>query len=137
VRVIDFMPRRGSGPPRVMRIVEGVRGRVPMRMELSLRPDYATILPWVERAADGAIVTAGPDTFRVSTPLPLEIEEGTVSAEFVAVESARQRLTLVWHRSYEEVPAVEDADSALARTERGGASGASAATTRVRTASRC
>ncbi|HEV7752449.1 MAG TPA: trehalase-like domain-containing protein, partial [Baekduia sp.] len=34
VRVIDFMPRRGSGPPRVMRIVEGVRGRVPMRMEL-------------------------------------------------------------------------------------------------------
>jgi GH15 family glucan-1,4-alpha-glucosidase len=31
VRVIDFMPRRGSGPPRVMRIVEGVRGQVPMR----------------------------------------------------------------------------------------------------------
>jgi GH15 family glucan-1,4-alpha-glucosidase len=117
VRVIDFMPRRGAGPPRVMRIVEGVRGRVPMRMELGLRPDYATILPWVERASDGAIVTAGPDTFRVSTPLPLEIEEGTVSAEFVAVEGARQRLTLVWHRSYEEAPAVEDADSALARTE--------------------
>ena len=40
VRVIDFMPRRGQGPPRLMRIVEGVRGRVPMRMELSLRPDY-------------------------------------------------------------------------------------------------
>src|SRR4051795_253895 len=47
VRVIDFMPRRGSGPPRVMRIVEGVRGRVPMRTELRVRPDYATIAPWV------------------------------------------------------------------------------------------
>ena len=34
-RVIDFMPRRGDGPPRLMRIVEGLRGRVPMRMELS------------------------------------------------------------------------------------------------------
>src|SRR5918998_2896038 len=34
VRVIDFMPRRGDGPPRLMRIVEGLRGRVPMRMAL-------------------------------------------------------------------------------------------------------
>jgi GH15 family glucan-1,4-alpha-glucosidase len=117
VRVIDFMPRRGSGPPHLIRIVEGMQGRVPMRMELSLRPDYATILPWVERAPDGAIVTAGPDTFRVSTPVPLEIEDGTVNADFVAVEGARQRVTLTWHLSYEEAPAVEDADSALARTE--------------------
>src|ERR671916_1831844 len=31
VRVIDFMPRRGSGPPQLMRIVEGLRGLVPMR----------------------------------------------------------------------------------------------------------
>ena len=53
VRVIDFMPRRGDGPPRLMRIVEGVRGRVPMRMELALRPDYGSIMPWVELAPDG------------------------------------------------------------------------------------
>src|SRR6266513_5813221 len=39
VRVIDFMPKRGAGPPRLMRIVEGVSGRVPMRIELALRPD--------------------------------------------------------------------------------------------------
>jgi GH15 family glucan-1,4-alpha-glucosidase len=117
VRVIDFMPRRGSGPPRVMRVVEGMRGRVPMRMELSVRPDYATIRPWVERASDGAIATAGPDAFRISTPLPLQIEDGTVSAEFVAVEGSRERLALIWHLSYEHAPAVEDADSALARTE--------------------
>jgi GH15 family glucan-1,4-alpha-glucosidase len=44
-RVIDFIPRRGEGPPRSMRIVEGLRGRVPMQMELSLRPDYASITP--------------------------------------------------------------------------------------------
>src|ERR671911_2514590 len=117
VRVIDFMPRRAQGPPRVMRIVEGLRGRVPMRMELSVRPDYGSIRPWIELAPDGAVATAGPDAFRLSTPLPLQIEDGTVIAEFVAVEGARERLTLTWHLSYEESPPVEDADSALARTE--------------------
>lgn len=117
VRVIDFMPRRGPGPPRLMRIVEGLRGRVPMRMELSVRPDYATIRPWVERAPDGAITTAGPDAFRISTPLPLEVQDGAVGAQFLAIEGARERLALTWHPSYEDAPPVEDADSALARTE--------------------
>jgi GH15 family glucan-1,4-alpha-glucosidase len=117
VRVIDFMPRRIQGPPRLMRIVEGLRGRVPMRMELSLRPDYASVVPWVELASDGVTATAGPDAFRLSTPLPLEVEDGTVRTEFASVDGARERLTLTWHLSYEETPPVEDADSALARTE--------------------
>jgi GH15 family glucan-1,4-alpha-glucosidase len=117
VRVIDFMPRRGEGPPRLMRIVEGLRGRVPMRIELSLRPDYGSIRPWIEVVSDGVTATAGPDAFRLSTPLPLNLDDGTVKAEFVAVEGARERLTLTWHLSYEEAPPVEDADSALARTE--------------------
>ena len=56
VRVIDFMPRRGSGPPRVMRIVKGLRGTVPMRMDLALRPDYGSITPWVDAAADGIVL---------------------------------------------------------------------------------
>jgi GH15 family glucan-1,4-alpha-glucosidase len=117
VRVIDFMPRRGAGPPRVMRIVEGLKGRVPMRMELSLRPDYASIIPWIESAPDGVVATAGPDAFRLSASLPLRVENGTVLSEFVAGEGARERLTLTWHLSYEETPPVEDAESALARTE--------------------
>jgi GH15 family glucan-1,4-alpha-glucosidase len=116
VRVVDFMPPRMHGPPRVMRIVEGVRGHVPMRMELSLRPDYASIVPWTEPASDGAVATAGPDAFRLSTPLPLRIEDATVGADFTVVEGARERLTLTWHLSYEQTPPVEDADSALART---------------------
>ncbi len=115
-RVIDFMPRRAGGPPRLMRIVEGLRGRVPMRMELSVRPDYASIVPWVEATSDGVIATAGPDAYRLTTPLPLRMENGTVGAEFEIVEGARERFTLTWHLSYEPTPPVEDADSALART---------------------
>jgi GH15 family glucan-1,4-alpha-glucosidase len=106
-----------GGPPRLMRIVEGLRGRVPMRMELSLRPDYGSITPWVELAPDGAVASAGPDAFRLSTAVPLEVRDGTVSADFVIAEGGRERLTLCWHRSFEDTPPVEDADSALARTE--------------------
>jgi GH15 family glucan-1,4-alpha-glucosidase len=117
VRVIDFMPRRGNGPPRLMRVVEGLSGRVPMRLELALRPDYASIVPWIESAPDGAVATAGPDAFRLTTPIPLEVEDGTIRSDFVVVEGGRERLTLTWHLSYEETPPVEDADSALARTQ--------------------
>ena len=138
VRVIDFMPRRGQGPPRVMRIVEGLRGRVPMRMELSLRPDYGSIRPWVEPASDGVVATAGPDAFRLSTPLPLQVEDGTVRAEFVG---GRRR------------PRAADADLAsllrgdarrsrtptrrLPARRRGGGSGAGAAGTTAPIATRC
>src|SRR3954468_24098050 len=116
-RVVDFMPRRAGGAPRLMRIFEGLEGSVPMRMELSLRPDYGSTKPWVEPASDGAVATAGPDSFRLTTPLPIQVNDSKVTAEFTVVEGARERLTLSWHLSYEQTPPVEDADSALARTE--------------------
>src|SRR4030095_14154563 len=48
VRLLDFMPPRGHAPD-VVRIVEGVRGRVPMRMDLRIRFDYGHLTPWVRR----------------------------------------------------------------------------------------
>ena len=32
VRLVDFMPRRGEGAPQLVRIVEGLKGHVPMKM---------------------------------------------------------------------------------------------------------
>src|SRR4030095_2845247 len=61
VRVSDFMPPRGADPD-VVRIVEGLEGSVPMRMELVLRFDYGRIIPWVRRLGDDTrIAIAGPD----------------------------------------------------------------------------
>ena len=118
VRLIDFMPRRGAAAPRVMRIVEGRKGRVPMQLRLDIRPDYAAITPWVEPTADGALATAGPDAFRLTTAVPVDVvSRGSVAADFVIGEGGRERFVLTWHPSFEESPPVEDADSALARTE--------------------
>ncbi len=48
VSVIDCMPPR-SKEADLVRIVVGKRGQVPMRMQLVLRPDYGSIIPWVRR----------------------------------------------------------------------------------------
>src|SRR3982751_2613302 len=45
VRVIDFMPPRGKAAD-VVRIVEGLSGRVHVRSELVVRFDYGRIVPW-------------------------------------------------------------------------------------------
>ncbi|MDQ6854053.1 MAG: glycoside hydrolase family 15 protein, partial [Actinomycetota bacterium] len=117
VRVVDFMPRRGDGAPQLVRIVHGLEGRVPMKMELALRPDYASIVPWVDRVDDGVMATAGPDGFHLSTPLDLRADHHKTVADFHAIEGARERFVLSWYPSYASAAPIEDADSALARTE--------------------
>jgi GH15 family glucan-1,4-alpha-glucosidase len=117
VRVTDFMPRRGGRAPQVMRIVDGLTGRVPMRMELVLRPDYGAVVPWVDRMVDGVRVQSGPDAFHLSTPLDLNVDRDATTAAFSVDEGDSKRFVLSWYPSYEEAPPVEDADSALARTE--------------------
>jgi GH15 family glucan-1,4-alpha-glucosidase len=118
IRITDFLPPRGDGAPasQLMRIVEGLRGEVRVRMDFALRPDYAAIVPWVEAAPDGLTALAGPDGFRLSTTLPLELDAGGAHAELVVSAEERHRAVLTWHRSYERAPVIEDADSALART---------------------
>ena len=51
VRLIDFMPPRETNPD-LVRIVEGVRGRVEMRMELVIRFDYGSIVPGYARSTE-------------------------------------------------------------------------------------
>ena len=117
VRVTDFMPRRGGRAPQVMRIVDGLSGRVPMHMELALRPDYGAVVPWVDRMVDGVRAQAGPDAFHLSTPLELDVARGATTAAFTVDEGDSKRFVLSWYPSYSEAPPVEDADSALARTD--------------------
>ena len=47
VTVIDCMPVRAQAPD-LVRVVEGKRGQVRMKMELIIRFDYGSIIPWVQ-----------------------------------------------------------------------------------------
>src|SRR5579872_4313583 len=59
VRLIDFMPMRQHYPS-LLRIVEGVRGQVPMHLDLRLRFNYALMLPWGRREGNCFVADVGP-----------------------------------------------------------------------------
>ena len=117
VRLIDFMPLRQGGAPQLVRIVEGLQGEVPMRMQFVARLDYGSLIPWVERTADGIVALGGPNALHLATTIELHDEDSTTVAEFTVREGMRERLSLMWYPSYGEQPAVEDPSSALARTD--------------------
>ncbi len=117
VRVIDFMPLRGEAVD-VVRIVEGIRGTVPLRMELVIRFDYGSIVPWVRRR-DGVITaTGGPDWLRLDAPVPVCGKNFRTVAEFSVAEGRRIPFVLTWSASTENAPARLDPEAALRATER-------------------
>jgi GH15 family glucan-1,4-alpha-glucosidase len=114
--VIDCMPGRGR-EPHLVRVVEGRRGQVPMRLELILRFDYGSVVPWVQRAEDGIWAIAGPDSVRLRTPVALHGENFTTVADFPVAAGQRVPFTLTWHPSHEPAPPAIDADAAVRLTE--------------------
>ena len=115
VRVLDFMPQRHRAPD-VVRIVEGVRGRVPMRSVLRLRFDYGKRIPWVHRRGDQVVGLAGPDAVYLSSDVPVRGEDYATVADFTVAEGDRVRFVLTWHPSQDPPPAPVDADRALTET---------------------
>ncbi len=117
VRVIDFMPPRGDNPD-IVRIVEGVRGRVTMRSELVIRFDYGRIVPWVRRVDHARVAIAGPDALCLRTPVDVHGEEMTTVSDFVVEPGERIPFVLTWYASHEPLPEPVDAEIALVEAER-------------------
>src|SRR5215213_8281515 len=116
IRVIDFMPPRGQAPD-IVRIVEGISGRVPMRFELIIRFDYGHIVPWVRRIDDARVAIAGPDALSLRTPVDIHGKELTTVSDFVVGPGDRVPFVLTWFPSNEAMPEPVDAEVALAETE--------------------
>jgi GH15 family glucan-1,4-alpha-glucosidase len=117
VRVIDFMPLSNKRWD-IVRIVEGVSGEVDVRMELSVRFDYGSIVPWVHRAGDILLITAGPDTLELAASVAVEGENMRTVAEFRVSSGERQSFVLNYRPSHADTQAAIDADEALAESER-------------------
>jgi GH15 family glucan-1,4-alpha-glucosidase len=116
VVIVDAMPSRDGRRPHLVRLVEGKRGRVPMQMELILRFDYGSIVPWV-RSIDGALhAIGGQDAVRLVTPVKACGKDFTTVASFVVEEGDTIPFVLSWHFSYEDPPPRIDGIQAIAGT---------------------
>ncbi len=116
VRAIDFMPPRGTAPD-IVRIVEGLDGRVPMRSELVIRFDYGKTVPWVRRVDSARVAVAGPDALCFRTEVDVHGEDMRTVAEFEIEAGERIPFVLTWFPSHEEIPEAVDAERALTESE--------------------
>jgi GH15 family glucan-1,4-alpha-glucosidase len=116
VRLIDFMPPRGTNPD-IVRIVEGVRGKLRMRTELIIRFDYGDVVPWVRKRDGGIQAIAGPNALILRTAVKTRGENLTTVAEFDVSAGERVSFVLTWFLSYEKPPKAVDPEQALRDTE--------------------
>ncbi|MDQ2867611.1 MAG: glycoside hydrolase family 15 protein [Verrucomicrobiota bacterium] len=116
VRVLDFMPPRGEAPD-LIRIVEGVRGRVRMKMELIIRFDYGHIVPWVRRRPAALEAIAGPNALLLQTPAETRGKNLSTLADFTVGQGERVPFVLTWYPSHLKAPRKVNAMRALRDTK--------------------
>jgi GH15 family glucan-1,4-alpha-glucosidase len=117
VRVIDCMPPRGVAPD-LVRVVEGVRGRVSVTSELMIRFDYGHVVPWITIEGREVRAVAGPDALWLRASATHEEVGGEILSRFTVSEGERIPLVLTWSPSYGERPVAIDGLQAVDDTER-------------------
>ncbi|MFF8946280.1 glycoside hydrolase family 15 protein [Streptomyces sp. NPDC014864] len=117
VRVTDLMPQRDRAPD-LVRIVEGLSGRVTVRSTLRLRFDYGSIVPWVRRTDGHRVAVAGPDSawLRSEPEVPTWGEDFGTHAEFTVAAGEKVAFVLTWHPSHEPRPPLVDPYESLAHS---------------------
>ncbi|NOR66200.1 MAG: glycoside hydrolase family 15 protein [Woeseiaceae bacterium] len=116
VRLVDCMPIGGESIG-IVRIVECVRGRVTMQMQLAPRFDYGRLIPLLGRIDQGVFALAGPDAVCLRAPVDLREDGAVASATFTVSAGERVPFHLVWYPSHLPHPEPVDPFEAVARTE--------------------
>ena len=117
VSVTDFMPyTEDEAKTHVMRIVQGVHGKVDMIMELVLRFNYGQAPPWVRRRDYGLSAVAGPDAVELHTRVDLRGENMKTLAHFTVGEGDTVPFALSYHPSHKMAQFVPDSAESLGRT---------------------
>ena len=101
VRITDFMPPK-STHSRIVRIVEGLEGRVDMQCELAVRFEYGISVPWVSRLDDNALsLVAGASMLVLRTDVPVKGEGMRTVGNFTVSQGERKSFVLTHQISYE------------------------------------
>ena len=113
--VLDFMPPRDRDI-NLVRIVVGVKGTVRMKMEMTLRFDYGSIVPWVSHHRRLLKAVAGPDAVYLETAVELQGVGFSTVADFTVTEGQEIPFTLTWRASHDTPPKPLITERALSET---------------------
>ena len=94
----DCMPI-GAAAPVLVRMVEGTRGAVPMRIELAIRLDFGSRIPWVRRQTTGSRAIGGPDALPAADARRRPGEDFRTVGDFTVAAGESRPFTLAWYPS--------------------------------------
>jgi GH15 family glucan-1,4-alpha-glucosidase len=103
--------------PELLRQVVCTRGQVQLKLELVIRFDYGSVVPWVRRTESGISAIAGPDMIRLRSGAPLHGENMKTESEFTLSEGQKVSFDLTWYPSHAPEPPEVNIDTAIQRTE--------------------
>jgi GH15 family glucan-1,4-alpha-glucosidase len=115
VRVFDCLAL-GHSRPLLVRLVEGLEGTVDMTVELIVRFDYGSIVPWVRRVDDRWHAIAGPEGLELFTPVQLHGHGKTSTAQFTVAKGEQVPFVLGWFPSSEPRRVPDDASALVEDT---------------------
>jgi GH15 family glucan-1,4-alpha-glucosidase len=88
-----------------------------MRLELVIRFEYGSVVPWVRREDElTRVAVAGPHALALRTPVPMRGENLHTVAEFEVAAGERKPFVLTWFPSHHELPRAITPDHALEDT---------------------
>ena len=116
VLLTDFMPIRGTHSD-IVRIVTGLRGSTAMQMQLLLRFDYGTSVPWVTNNDGCLVAIAGPDLVVLRTTAPLRGADMTTVSDFTVHEGETVEFVMTYGASHLETPRAIQVGKAVEDTQ--------------------
>ncbi len=102
--VIDFMPVMASGSGgshRLVRTVLGIRGELPLRVEVDPRFDYGRASSEAHPAEGGFVFRSSAGSLALSTRAPLRVEGGRLAGEITI--GADERLSFVLENDGDDI----------------------------------
>ncbi|SCL24398.1 Glucoamylase (glucan-1,4-alpha-glucosidase), GH15 family [Micromonospora rhizosphaerae] len=111
----------GLRSPRVLaRLVEGLTGEVPMRVEYQPRFEYGRVRAYLTDSAGEIAATAGACRLSLRANVPMDLGDGGATGRFTARAGTSHHFTLGHAETYGGgPPAVPDADRVVAETVAG------------------
>src|SRR5919106_5732514 len=83
-------------PHELLRLVEGVSGRVEMEMELAPRPEYGLVRPLFRQEDGGGRTFGGPNRIAARSGVPVALEDATMRASFEVSEGDVVGFAMRW-----------------------------------------